>query len=804
MYGIFAISAATLLLEIAFTRLFSAMFFYHFSFLMISTGLFGFGVSGVFLSFLGSRFPAAERLAGVSCLLFALAVPLTLKVVLALPLDMNRELGSLWDAASLGVRYLFLALPFFFSGTAIGALLSAPSQNVSRLYFWDLAGASAGCLLPVIAVPWLGAAGTILAGGAVGASASIFFSWKGRNRATVALAGIVLAAGLVAVLSSSSLFAIPLDRVMASKNPGLYRRSTGVEFSGWSPISRIDILTQRNRKVLFIDGGSNVSFLLPFNGDWSTTGPRSHWRSLPYLLKEHARVLIIGPSGGEDVFTALSHGARSITGVELDPLINRLVTHRYNAYIGGIYLDPRVRLVTDEGRSFLRRSQDQYDVIQQVHNISPVALDTGAMNLSESYLLTEEAMGDYLDHLSADGVLCINRWGTIRIASIAIAVMEKRGIRDPGRHLAILESGENRGNTNYFLLKKSPLTDREVKMIRSFAGSYAYRVSYLPEESPPPPDAGNPYVRMLTPDSRRRLFREIGLNLFPPTDDRPFFDHFLPFGRRPPADDAGRGRDIAGALAFMNSGDYVVLGVLVESIVFSTLLLLLPLWLLTGRRKGPVAAGQATSAKLAYFFSLGMGFILIEVALIQKFVLFLGNPAYSLATVLFALLASAGIGSRWSERLAQLVRRPGRAVTPVACAAVAVCAILFLVLLGPIIRATIATPFAVRFLLTVLLLFCAGVFMGMPFPLAIANLQRRDPAFIPWAWGINGYATVIGSAACVILALTAGFKAVLAVAAGFYLLAAFCSQTRRSLLGGDADPKPAAPAEGVASTPVRR
>jgi len=762
MFGIFAISMATLLLEIAFSRLFSAIFFYHLSFLIISTALFGFGVSGVLLSLFPSLLEPAWKRCAIASLLFSITVPLTLKITLALPFDINRELTSLTDASSLVLRYLFLALPFLFSGMVIGIMLTSFKGQISRLYFWDLIGAALGCLFPVILVPVMGANGTIMAAAVISCLSAFYFSYRHRSRLLQIVSLLLLVISAVMAARAETLFALPLDEIMATKHPRFYRQSQGrIEFSGWSPISRIDVLEMPGRKVIFIDCGSNVSFLTPFDGNLQNLRPRNHWRALPYTLTTNPNVLIIGPSGGEDVLTALSYRARRITGVELDPLINKLVTTRYKEYIGGIYNFPNVKLVTDEGRSFIRQSRERYDVIQQVHNISPVAFASGAINLSESYLLTEQSIGEYLDHLTDGGFLTIHRWGVIRIASIAITVLEKRGVDHPEEHLAVLETARGRGVTNTFILKKTKITAEEREKIRSFAKDNGYEPSFVPGMN----DPANAYVRMFrSKDSREAFFAETGLNLHPPTDDRPFFDHFLRLGQIH-VDPEKLGRDLAKTIPFLSSGDLVLFGVLAESIVFGLLLLVLPLIIFSSRGMMSPRFGYF----IVYFFCLGIGFILVEITLIQKFILFLGNPTYSLSVILFSILASAGAGSHFSAKLA--ARFGVKDAVLVACICIIISLPLLYFSLTFLTRAILGVSLWLKVILSVLLISPVGFFLGMPFPLGLSVLESKNGQLVPWAWGMNGYATVLGSALCVLIAIGAGFKVVIAIGTATYVIA---------------------------------
>jgi hypothetical protein len=447
--------------------------------------------------------------------------------------------------------------------------------------------------------------------------------------------------------------------------------------------------------------------------------------------------------------------------VELDPVICDLVTGRYADFTGNIFRHPLVRLVADEGRSFVRRSAETYDLIVQIHNISPVALASGALNLSESYLLTVEAFGDYLDHLSEDGVLCINRWGSVRLASLAAETLPRRGVQRPEDHvIATFEKGAG-GET--FFLKKSPFTPEQVQTLRE--ASRRVQVLYAPLPRFKSPE--NRFYRLLSPELRAATLAATPLDLSAPTDGRPFFDHFSRFARFD-SDPELLPDSSAKVVDFFNTGDLILLVTLCEGAVLAALFLLLPmLWL--GRSGHRLRLRLAT---LVYFGSLGAGFIFLEICLIQKLILYLGHPVYSIALVIATLLCAMGVGSHLAGRLER--PRPGKAAL-----AAAGLILVETVALGPVLDGTLGLGFAARVLVAIGLVAPLGLALGLPFPLGLRWLGQAAAGLEPWAWALNGYFTVVGSALAVALALAGGFDAVLGAAAALYLAAAAASALTR-------------------------
>ncbi len=767
--GIFLISAATLLLEISLTRVFSVLFFHHFAFLIISTALFGFGFSGIYL-FLTNKSISANRLSYAS-LLFAASIVIAYKGMLLLPYGFKDIFENPAAIVRLIGSYAMLAIPFLFSGYVIGLILASYPDKSGRYYFFDLAGGAVGCLAVLWLVPLLGASGSIVVAAALSAAAAMVFWPQARILRYSAIALSVL---LIFVCPrAEELFRLPLGEIFAEKHGSfLNAPNTEVEYSAWSPVSRIDVLATAPNKLLYLDGGSNVSFLLPFHGKLHKLQPRVNWRAVPYMITFRNRVCIIGPGGGEDVLTALSHGSRSIDAVEMDPLIVEILRGRYRDFTGGIFDAPGVRVVNDEGRSFLRRSTEKYDLIQTVHNCSPMALASGAFNLSESYLFTVESFHEYWNHLADNGMLAINRSGILRAASIASVVLQNEGITDPENYV-IVTSRQRGGTETGFYLKKGRISAQDLQNLDSLRDRTGIRIEYAP--LPDFQTKENAYYRLLSPKLRSDFIREADVVLDAPTDNKPFFDHYQHFGSFQQSTQV-LPKEINNALQFHNMGDLAVLALLAEAAVLSFVFLLLPLlWLRkkSMKREDP-AAGRPFLRFVVYFLAIGAGFILIEISLFQKYILFMGQPVYSISAVLFSLLLSAGCGSLFFQtRFREGSERRWLAMI---CLGIAVSLLFEAFVVPKLFGLFLGSGRTVRFVLSGLFILPVGFVLGVPFPLGIRLCSFRTSYLIPWAWGLNAYATVVGSILCVVLALMFGFQIVFLIAfliyvAGFATLA---------------------------------
>ena len=478
---------------------------------------------------------------------------------------------------------------------------------------------------------------------------------------------------------------------------------------------------------------------------------------------------------------ALHFGAAEITAVEVNPIINDVVLRRMDDFWGGLFSQPEVRLVTDEGRSFVRRSHDQFDAIISVHTISNAALASGALALSENYVLTREAFEDYLDHLSPDGVIYFTRPEPqiVRLFATAREALANRGVHDFPSHFYAFRIppddaerkrfGSNRPSFRAGLLvKKSPFTSDGIREIENLLGvAHQWNESLVPAAetlySPFQTSGRTLYQTLLTTSDLPALYRSEAQQLVPATDDRPFFNHQTRWSS------INRGmirklfaEKLFGGLALGDRpiAEVCLLVLLAQTMVISTLLILLPL----ARFSRDGLQAQNSAALLLYFAALGFGFISIEMALLSQFTLFLGQPVYTFAVVLASLLVFSGVGANLSGRLWAEPQPALQRILPLL-----LCGLVLTAFLIPVLfRVALGLSLPWRVLLGVAALAPIGTLLGMPFPTALRMVSEVSSSLVPWSWGVNGFFTVIGTISAQILAMTFGFRFVLLCGAVCY------------------------------------
>jgi predicted membrane-bound spermidine synthase len=753
LLGVFSVSLATLMLELTLTRLFSATMFYHFAFLAISLALFGSGASGVFLYLARPRLEDARtaRLMAIACSLFAASTVVALFVILGHPLSpFSPGLGIL---LSLAWIYGAAALPFFFAGCAITLAIAAWTREINRVYLFDLAGAALGCLLLVPALGTLGAIDTVLLVALLAAAAGWLLSGERFTLAFMALAAVLL------VWNRAAPFIELREAKGLSEDP--------VVFSRWNSFSRVTVTStpDPDRLLLYIDADAATIIHKDASNLKRHAAERDRIESLAYQTRHRDKVLIIGPGAGVDVIVARLHGARDVTAVEVNPLVARDVmsSEPFRSFSGRLYEQPGVRLVVDEGRSFLRRSEERYDLVLGTMVDTWAATAAGAFALTENNLYTREAFRDYLARLAPGGVLSLTRWyqtppdQLLRILSLGRVVLGERGVRDPARHFVVVRGQQEGGQplaTSTVLVKAEPFTDDEIAGAESFAERSGFEVLYTPNTRP-----DNDLTRLVEAPDPEAFQDAFASDISPPTDNRPFF-----FQSARPSQVFSR-RWSRGEWRRTNLGTLVLFGVVGISALVVALFILGPL--LLARRR--VAATRGRLPFLLYFGALGAGFIVVEVVLVQKCVLFLGHPVYALTVVLFAVLLWSGIGSWLAGRV-----RDADAPRALRTMLLAVAGLVVLASLGlaPIFYALVQLPAPLRILITVLALAPLGLALGMPMPTGLRLLAGRAPELIPWAWGVNGAASVLGSVAAIALAMRWGFDVALLTAACLYVFAA--------------------------------
>jgi hypothetical protein len=783
------LSGAALAYEVLLLRLFAIVQWHHFAYLAISVALLGIGAAGSFVTLtrrhLIASYPrsfvaaaAAFAVTAVACFAAAERVPFN-------------ALEIAWQPAQLlglAAIYLLLFAPFFCAATALCIAYSTFAPHIARLYGADILGAGLGSLGLLGLLFVLHPADALRGVLGLGLAAAALASWPAAKRTASMLA---LAAFLTPVLLPGAATKLvtsdykdlrqalrvdgarivaervsPLGVVTAVENPRVpLRHAPGLSLNADSgPPPQI---------ALFVDGQS-AGAVTRFDGDVGNPGPLSYLAAmtsaLPYSLLDRPRVLVLGACGGSDVLQALVRGARAVDAVELDANVVAMVQEDLAAFSGRPYSAPAVRLHIAEARGFVALRSEPYDLIQ-VALLDAFGSSAGGLgSLAESHLYTVEALDGYLGRLAPGGLLAFTRWLTLpprdslRLFVTAVAALERRGVGDPGAALAMI-----RGlNTTTLLVRSGPFAAAEIAAIREFCRQHSFDVVHLPGLAGAETNVFNVIdddfftaTRSLLGPQRGNFIERYKFDLEPTTDDRPYFFHFFKWRTLP---ELLQMRAL-GALPPMDWGYPVLVVALLQAVVVSVVLILLPL-VIGDTRKAFAAAPPALRVRVPiYFLALGLGFMAIEIPFLQRFTFFLSHPAYAAAVVLAAFLIFAGLGARHSARLAPGTRWP--------FAAIVALALLYAIALPPLLGSLMGLALGWKVLLAIAFVAPLAFCLGMPFPLGLTAVATHAEALVPWAWAINGFASVAATLLATLLAIHFGQTVVVLIAVMLYALAAW-------------------------------
>jgi hypothetical protein len=718
--GIGLISLASLLLEISLTRLFSVLFYPPAVFAILSLAILGIGL-GAGAALLADDLRRAERvpvflgLGGVSVALIGL--------VSSIP-TLHRAL------------FVLAVLPYFAIGLSLTTLFAGAGEDSPRLYRADLIGAGVGAALAIPLLNLLGGLNGALAGGVLLAAAGLMLPVYSTSRYGLALTGaaVIVFAGNV----MTGWLAVPIHDLSIGKpiQESLAGEGSRIVRTEWDAFARSDL----------IDPGDGGPYRLYMDGAAGSIMPPAQdneflWEDIglfPFVTQQPERVFIVGPGGGLDVWFALQGNASEVVAVEVSPTSVALVRD-YAAYNGDLYAQPGVQVIVDEGRSVLRRDERQYDLIF-LSQVVTLAAERSGYALVENTTYTVEAFGEYLDHLRPSGQLAIKLYDEptlTRALSTALAAFNRQGLTDQEalNHVVVLLDRRAQPPVPLLLVGKSAFTQQESLAIGQIAQQVDFTPLLLPGLVAPAPLDGVASGTVTFDE----IVEPMPEDFSPTTDDRPFFYQF----------ERGVPRSLQPLL-------WGTVGVLAVGSV-----------LLTVRPWG-MAAGRWRWSPL-YFAALGLGFIMIEIGVIQQTRLFLGHPTLAITTALAALLVGGGIGSGLAGQF-----WPGNDRTLPAWPALGVILMLGLwALVWPLLSEglTAAGP-ALRVLATAASLLPLSLFMGMPFPLGLRTAARMGNRQVAGAWMVNGVTSVAGSILATVLAILAGFTIVLAAGGLMYAAAA--------------------------------
>jgi spermidine synthase/MFS family permease len=787
------LSASALGYEILLMRLFSIIQWHHFAYMVIALALLGYGFSGTLLWRFGSPLLHRYRWSySVALLLFALSS--LGAFLLAQSIDFNIE-ELLWNPSQvprLLLLFLLLTLPFLFAAGAICLTFMAyTEEQTSTIYAADLLGAGLGSLA-VIGLMYLLLPERILS---VICLAGLLATWLAirelqlPNEHTLqAVLGVIV----LLVLGSA-----PQVRLHYSPYKGLAQTlqimGSKIVETHSSPLGYLTVVASEEVPLRHVPGLSLIADTLPppqlglFTDADNLSAITAHpndpqalgyldrtTTALPYHLQHPKKLLVIGSGAGSDLLLARYHAVESIDALELNPQVVALVNDRFADYAGPVYRHPGTRLHIAEARDFLSHTDEHYELMQMALIDAAGASASGLYALNESYLYTREAMALYLSRLAPGGYLSITRWiklpprDTLKLFATALQTLREMGVSQPQRHLVLIRSWQ----TGTLLIKNGPFSDTELDRVARFSEDRFFDLAYTPRITEKKSNRYNqlaePYFHSATQAMARgdmeAFFDRYKFDIRPASDDRPYFHHFFKWPVFLEALEM-RGQ---GGMALIEWGYVILLITLVVTLLIGALLILLPLAFFTGSGKAKANAIDPWRVVL-YFFCIGLAFLFIEIAFIQRFLRFLHHPIYAIAVSLTAFLVFAGLGSNSCRELSS--RWGERTVAKLAIVGIGLLSMLYLLSLESFFTLLGNLPLGMKMLFSIVLIAPLAFLMGLPFPLALTAVKRDAAPLIPWSWGVNGYASVISASLATLIAIHFGFSSLILAAVAIYLLA---------------------------------
>jgi hypothetical protein len=781
-FVIFLSSFSSLAYEITLTRVFSISLSYHFAFMIIGIAMLGIGASGTVLSvFPGLKNPS--RL-GIDSLFLGIGIPLTYLLSKTISFDPIELLWAKTEILSIGLTYLVLSIPFFFAGGIIAKALILLSQKAALFYGGDLLGAGAGSIGILFLMTVAGPDQAIFFISAIALLSPLILGGKKLKAISLILILLVLSMAILHPSWMAPWMSPYKELRVALRYPGAEHLKTYD-----SPFSRIDLF--RSPAVRFAPGLSlryldplpeQIGFSIDGGEINAVTNPadRPSLRflqylpsSLPYGIRRPEDVLILDPRGGLQVLAADYFGSRNVYQVEGNPLLIHIIRSDLSDFSGHLYSR---RTWPGLGRSFLKSFKGAFDLI----DLSLMgAVPSGAFGIAEDYRYTVEAFREYLEHLKPEGFLSISlyllppprmEW---RLLNTLRTAMEELGVEDAEKRIAAIRTW----GSITLVGKGSAFSSSEIEAIKKFSEDRRFDLVYYPGIQTGETnrfikmvsdDYALAFKKLLDPKASQAFIDQYAFDIRPVRDENPFFHDYLRLKNV---------KEIYGIMGrkwqYFIQEAYLLPVLFVQVFLLSLLIVFLPA--VTMHKKDKVKAKVEVQKRekslnlnlnlsLLYFAFLGLGFMFVEVSLVQKMILPLEIPSYAFAAVLASLLISSGAGSLLSYRVA-IIRTPS--ITFVLSILIAAYGLFLSHLIGIISSGGLAF----KLLLTFIILFPLGIFMGIPFPAGLEVLGESHQDLIPWAWAINGCLSVLAPLLAIMLAMASGFRSVLWAGAGAYLLA---------------------------------
>ncbi len=781
--GVFGVTVATLMYEILLTRIFSVTLYYHFAFMAISIAMFGLTLGGivVYLHPAYARASDALRLMGRSSLFFSVWMILGIVIHLFVPFHAEFSLRGL---ASITLTFASLSAAFVYGGICVCLALTKFPSNVSGLYAADLAGAATGCVVLIAVFKLTSGPGAVFVIALFAALSSAAFLFRERGERLFRTAVIVCAA--LALLVVASAFATgrgsPLLDLIWVKGDieGAHVYET------WNSFSRICVLGDPGVPISPVDEGTSPTYptntavyalpltidadaettLTAFSGDFNTVKYLKYdVKEIVHYIRPNSRVLIIGAGGGRDILAALAFDQPSVQAVEMNQDILSTLNRKFGDFTGHLDRNPRVTFINDEGRSYLARSRQKFDIIQASFIDTWAATAAGAFALSENGLYTIEAWKLFYSRLTPRGVISFSRWfvpghpqETYRLTALAATTLEQVGIRNPREHMILVRNAWRHSHSRFqggaatLLVSLSPFSDADVGTIESLASRMQFSIVLSPRQAADPI-----FADLASGRDFHDVIARVRWKIDPPTDNQPFFFQMGKIGdlfRLTPRSRSTN--EVTDAAHLLGTLLLIVTGLTVLCIVLPLAVTVAP------------ARWAGIWPDALYFAAIGMGFMLIEVSQMQRLMIFLGHPTYALSVVLFTLLLASGLGSFTTKGAADSSLRRGGAFR-LGALLTALCA--FGILTQPVLLRFESSTTPIRIAVGIGILFPLGFLMGMPFPLGMIAADRKNSRLTPWLWGINGGTSVCASVLAVVISVYAGISAAFWTGTAWYAVA---------------------------------
>ncbi|WP_279295247.1 hypothetical protein [Paraflavisolibacter caeni] len=758
-------------------QILSIVQWHHFAYMIISVAMLGFGAAGTVLS-LSRTWLLKHSEIMVPVLMMVSGLSMSFVVGWSQSsftrFDSYLVFADYRQAGKLLLTYLLFFTPFFFGALAIGILFVQYVASISKIYFADLFGSGMGGLFALVLtwiylpqqLPAIISILPIIAG-------IIILPGRSKSRALI----IILSFLVILWQLAHPPQLIPSQYKDISKTLLLPEAKVTIQKS--SPYGFVQTVTSPVLRYapglsLTAQNTARVKAAAFVNGDWF--GPITSWKkedssfildyttsALPYVMRKRNKVLVLRTSTGIDVAHAVSHDVESITTTEPNSVVLSLLKKELALASDSLLYQPKVMSQRMEPRTFLMMDTARYDLIV-LPMTGTFGGSSGLYALQEQAIMTREAFQEMWLRLNENGVISITSWmdyplrNPLKVLATMVEVLYNSGIKNPRAHLAAIRSW----GTITFVLTKSPVTVTEVANIRKFCDDMMFDPAILPGLKAEERSSYNQlqderffrYIDQILSENRKAFYDEYDFNIKPATDNKPFFSQFLRW------ENLNRLSHFFGtrSIPFFEVGYFLVLVTLVQIAIVSFVLILLPLFKLgwSGKNKFSI---------LLYFSGIGLGYMFVEIVLIQHFILYFGNPVYAASAVLTSLLIFSGLGSNVSARFIG-----SKKDSYLLFVLIALLLLIDAFVLMPLLQNTIHVSLPIKLVIVLLLMGPLAFLMGMPFPSGLSLVSKSNPEAIPWAWGVNGCISVISTALATILSIELGFNWVLFLAALAYCL----------------------------------